>query len=491
MPRILTALLCATLLALFAVQALRAADDDAQIEAAVVSIDVTAQRGDWYTPWQQAGILQFTGSGFLIGPGQVLTNAHVVSDAKQILLRRNGSSRPYFARVEFIAHDSDLALLRVNDAGFDEGVAPLVIGELPSLLTRVRTYGFPAGGEKISRTEGVVSRVQFVTYVHSSADAHLAVQTDSAINPGNSGGPVMQDGAVVGVAFQVSTELNDVGYFIPTTVVRRFLDDIQDGHYDGFAELGIRSSNLTNAAYRDHLRLPSERSGVVVDAVLPAGSADGLVLPGDVILAIGAHSVGNDGNILYHGHSLAFEQIGEEKQVGDMLRLTLWREGRELRREIPMRGLPDAERVRSRFDVLPNYIVYAGLVFVELDRAYLETFGNFWDRAPDELLYEQFFRRDEHPQAPAHRAVVLSRVLPHAVNRNYRDSANSLDIRINGRPIDGLASIPAALAQPIGGRHVFELGDAGNLLILDAALADAAHPAILRQYGVAHDRRLK
>ncbi|MBI3992698.1 MAG: trypsin-like peptidase domain-containing protein [Candidatus Lambdaproteobacteria bacterium] len=490
MHRIPTVLLCAALLALSAVQALPAAEEESQIEAAVVSIDVTAQRGDWYSPWQRAGILQFTGSGFLVGPGQVMTNAHVVSDAKQILVRRNGNSRPYFARVEFIAHDSDLALLRVSDPSFDAGVAPLRLGDLPSLLTRVRTYGFPAGGEKISRTEGVVSRIQFVTYVHSSADAHLAVQTDSAINPGNSGGPVIQDGLVVGVAFQVSAELNDVGYFIPTTVVQRFLDDIRDGSYDGYAEMAIRSSNLNNEAYRAFLRLPAERGGVVVDAVLPASSADGLVLPGDVILAIGVHTVGNDGNILYHGHTLPFEQIAEEKQVGDVLRLTLWRDGGELRREIPLRGLPDAERVRSRFDVLPDYIVYAGLVFMELDRAYMETFGNFWEQAPDDLLYEQFFRRDEHPQDPPRRAVVLSRILPHAVNRNYRDSANSLVSRINGVPISGLTSIPAALARPQGGEQIFELGDVGNLLILNAAQADAAHAEILRQYGVAQDRRL-
>ena len=64
------------------------------------------------------------------------------------------------------------------------------------------TYGFPAGGEQISYTRGVVSRIEVEGYVHIGNRAFLAVQTDAAINPGNSGGPVIQDDKVVGVAFE-------------------------------------------------------------------------------------------------------------------------------------------------------------------------------------------------------------------------------------------------------------------------------------------------
>jgi len=144
--------------------------DAARIEAAIVAIEVTQQRVDWYSPWQGTRPQVSSGSGFLIAPGRVMTNAHVVSDARQIIVRRHGDNRPYFAEVEFIAHDSDLATLRVEDAAFSRGVKPLALGPLPSLRSRVRTYGYPAGGDTISRTEGVVSRVQFVTYLHSGAE---------------------------------------------------------------------------------------------------------------------------------------------------------------------------------------------------------------------------------------------------------------------------------------------------------------------------------
>ncbi|NIP74256.1 MAG: trypsin-like peptidase domain-containing protein, partial [Gammaproteobacteria bacterium] len=235
--------------------AVQAAGDDSRIEPAVVAIEVTQQPADWYSPWQHKRPGVASGSGFLVGSGRIMTNAHVVSDARQIIVRRNQDNRPYFATIEFIAHDSDLAMLRVEDPAFARGVAPLELGALPSLRSHVRTYGYPAGGEKISRTEGVVSRVQFVTYLHSGADSHLAVQTDSAINPGNSGGPVVQEGKVVGVAFQTNTRLNDVGFFIPTPVVARFLRDIEDGRYDGYGDLGVITSNLINPSYREYLGL--------------------------------------------------------------------------------------------------------------------------------------------------------------------------------------------------------------------------------------------
>ncbi|MGC4016166.1 MAG: serine protease [Luteolibacter sp.] len=98
--------------------------------------------------------------------------------------------------------------------------------------SQVRVIGYPIGGERLSVTRGVVSRIDFSTYSHSQADSHLIVQIDAAINPGNSGGPVVQDGKVVGVAFQGLRQADNTGYIIPTPVIKRFLKDIEDGRYD-------------------------------------------------------------------------------------------------------------------------------------------------------------------------------------------------------------------------------------------------------------------
>ena len=463
--------------------------DDA-IEDAVVLIDVTSQHGDWFTPWQAGPIVRGTGSGFLIRRGLIITNAHVVSDARQVLIKRNGNPTPAFASVAFIAHDADLALLQVSDPAFDEGVEPLPLGDLPSLRTRVRTYGYPAGGEQISRTEGVVSRVEFVTYLHSGADAHLAIQTDSAINPGNSGGPVVQNGKVVGVAFQTSTRLNDVGYFIPTPVIKRFLRDIADGSYQGYAELGLVTSDLFNASYRAHLGMPLGKTGVVVDRVLPASSAFGIVREQDVVTAIDGVPVTLDGSIRFHGYQVGMEQLVEDKLTGESVELSLVRDRAALQVKIPLRPLGFAERMRNRFNVMPDYVVYAGLVFIELDQEYLLTFGNFWENGDKSLLYAHFFRTIEQPDGEMDAPIVLSRVLPHAINSAYRPYANSLVTTVNGRPVKSLAGLRAALDAGKDRSQVIML-DGGREIVLDRAEADAAHPRILETYGIRSDRRLE
>ncbi|MBI4083803.1 MAG: trypsin-like peptidase domain-containing protein [Candidatus Lambdaproteobacteria bacterium] len=464
---------------------------DEQIEQAVVSVDVTRQPHDWYSPWQRRRTEGAGGSGFLIGPGLVLTNAHVVSDAKQILLRLNGDSAPYYAEVAHIAHDSDLALLRVADPKFGKGVLPLRLGDLPSLRTRVRTYGFPVGGDMISRTEGVVSRVQFITYAHTGADSHLAIQTDSAINPGNSGGPVTQRGLVVGVAFQSTPGLNDVGYFIPTPVINRFLRDIQDGRYDGYGELGLVTSGMVNPAYRGYLGLPDTLTGVTVDSVLPRASGDGLLHAGDVVTEIDGAKVANDGTIKYFGHAVSFEQLAEEKLIGERVTLRVWRDRKALELPVMLKHYPDSDRLRSRYDYLPPYFIYAGLVFMELSQSYLETFGNPWQNAPSALLLEHFYRNREQPEDKERRAVVLIRVLPHDVNTGYRRYANKVVATVNGVPIEGLRDVVQGFRDPVSRDfHRIEMAENGGTLILDKAAADRAHLEILLNYGIQEDRRL-
>ena len=87
--------------------------------------------------------------------------------------------------------------------------------------------GFPMGGDSVSVTRGVVSRIEQVKYVQGNSKALLAIQVDSAINSGNSGGPVLNhEGHVVGVAFQgLGRDTDGIGYVIPAAfVVARFLE---------------------------------------------------------------------------------------------------------------------------------------------------------------------------------------------------------------------------------------------------------------------------
>ena len=228
---------------------------NADIYKSVVRIECATQSADYRTPWNSGRFGGGTGSGFMIGPNQFMTNAHVVSNANRVLITRRGSARKHPARVVHIAHDCDLALLEVEDEAPFEGLKYLEFGGVPALESQVRAIGYPVGGDRISVTRGVVSRIDFRPYAHSRVDSHLVVQIDAAINPGNSGGPVLQDGKVVGVAFQGLRQADNTGYMIPTPVINRFLKDIGDGNYDKYVDLGITEFPLYNPAMRRALGL--------------------------------------------------------------------------------------------------------------------------------------------------------------------------------------------------------------------------------------------
>ena len=257
MHRFLTTLILASVTPAMAQKA------PSDVYRSVLRIEVATQVPDYETPWNSGRFSGGIGTGFIIGKNKILTNAHVVSNARRLLITVHGSPTKYPAKVEHIAHDCDLALLSVEDFKDFESFPTFEFGEVPSLESQVRVIGYPIGGDRISVTRGVVSRIDFQPYSHSRADSHLAVQIDAAINPGNSGGPVVQDSKVVGVAFQGLRQADNTGYIIPTPVMKRFLKDIEDGTYDQYADLGISEFPLHNPAMRKALGLPDDGKGVL------------------------------------------------------------------------------------------------------------------------------------------------------------------------------------------------------------------------------------
>jgi S1-C subfamily serine protease len=458
--------------------------------ASVVHVQVFRSPYDWAQPWRQEPVSGASGSGFLIDGGRILTNGHVIADARQILVRRPDQANPYVATIEAAGHDTDLAVLRVADPAFTRGLRPLRLGTLPRVGTRVNTYGFPLGGQDVSSTAGIVSRIESRGYVHSGADAHLVVQTDAAINPGNSGGPVVQDGRVVGVAFQGFPGADNMGFFIPVPIVRHFLANLVDGRYDGFPDSGLQTAPLLSPAYRRERGLPKGRSGVVVDRVAPGGTAEGAVRAGDVLLAVQGHAVADDGTIRLGDARVTFEHAIDMLQVGQAARFSVWRDGKQLELEAPARRIARYDRNRNRYAEAPDYVVYAGLVFMRLEVELLKTLGRGWPQTANrDLVWHQLFREAEKPQEADREVVVLTRLLRHGVNSQMSLTLPVGVERINGREIRSLADVSQAFAANTDRFHTIEFEGDGGIETLDRAKADAAHPEILRQYAISHDRR--
>ncbi|MCA9619081.1 MAG: trypsin-like peptidase domain-containing protein [Myxococcales bacterium] len=459
----------------------------------VVKVTTVSDAPDYDQPWQSQGPTSSCGSGAIIetrrGP-RILTNAHCVANHVFIEVRRFGLARSYEAEVEGLGHECDLALLRVDDPSFFEGTTPIVIGDLPSLSDRVRVCGYPIGGERLSVAEGIVSRIDLVSYEQSNRKL-LAVQIDAAINSGNSGGPVIDDGALVGIAFQALDDADGVGYAIATPVVRHFLEDVDNGVYEGFPSLGAATQKLEGPAHRRSLGLPATvehgLGGVLVTGVAHGGSGEEILRPGDVLLAIDGVDIGADGVVeIESGLTTDFSYLVSQRHVGDTLSVEIWRAGQRLHGVMELRPPPYLV-AEDRYDMRPSYYLYGGLLFVPLTRDYLKTWGeSWWHNAPHRLvdLYERGLRTSERQEV-----VVLQKVLADRLNVGYHDLESAVMTHVGDRPIRSLSDF-VRLVETDTTPFVRLRDMDGAEIVLDRAEVEARHDVILRKFGVPRDRSL-
>jgi S1-C subfamily serine protease len=467
------------------------------MEKSVIMIRSAGQEFDFVTPWKPKAMSQGVGSGFIIEGNKILTNAHNVSNNKYLELQKENVAKRFPAKVAFIGHDCDLAIVAVDDLSFFDDTAPLELAELPTINTTVSTYGFPMGGRRISVTEGVVSRIQMDVYAHTGADSHLVIQTDAAINPGNSGGPVIQNGKVVGVAFQGLRQAENIGYMIPTTVIRHFLADINDGKYDGFGSLGVMLyQGLHNPSYRDYLKVPAGpfdkaqggQEGIVVIETLMHSSVEPILKPGDVLVQIDQYKIDNDGRVEIYGLKLDLLEAVETKQIGQTAEIAFYRQGELTRATATVALNKPVFEYERQYDIQPRYVCFAGLVFVPATRNYLETWGPEWLKdIPFYLRYLFHNSMQLNTDRERKEYVVLSEIMPDEINAYAGAFKSQVIESINGAKIEGLDDVGKAFGNTSEAFYTIKFMGVERPLIIDTKIAHERQGDILKKYDIPFD----
>ncbi len=458
------------------------------VQDAMVKIYAVANSPDYFNPWAMKGPRQGTGSGCILSGRRILTNGHVVGNQTFLQVRRNGRPQRYQARVLSVCHEADLALLTVDDPAFFEGATELELGELPPLETEVVVFGFPLGGDALSTTRGVLSRVEHQVYAHSSV-VLLAGQIDAAINPGNSGGPVIVDGRIVGVAMQNARGSENIGYMIPTPIVRHFFQDIEDGRVDGFPGLGLILQNMESPDMRAYCGMGPDRTGMLVTHVAPPSSGAGVLEEGDVLLAVGGRPIANDGTVSFRGRErtrLAY--VIQGAQVGDDLEVRFLRGGEEreavVKLDRPMQR--DWLIPMEQYETRPSYFIYGGIVFSPVTKNFLEQFGNNWaSAAPRELTV---LLGNNVAETDGQQVVVALRTLPASVNEGYHGVYAWIVETVDGQPFNDLAELVRRVEREDERTHVVFGNGRGQRIILDRAKAAASAARVLATYRIVSDR---
>ncbi|MFZ4774182.1 MAG: PDZ domain-containing protein [Terrimicrobiaceae bacterium] len=459
----------------------------APVAKSLVRIEATSQEPDYKAPWNPGQVSGGVGAGFIISGNRIMTNAHVVSNARFLTVSKEGDPKPHPARVLHIAHDCDLALLVVDNPAFFNGTSALDFGGIPAIESVVSVYGYPIGGSRLSVTQGIVSRIDFQAYSHSGMDSHLTVQIDAAINPGNSGGPVMQNGKVIGVAFQgySGDVAQNVGYMIPTPVIKRFLKDVEDGRYDRYVDLALSYHSLFNPAARKALGIKEEDLGVLVGSVYGGGSSEGIVKPGDVLMAIDGLPISSDATISMDNDSVPLAEVVERKFKGDEVTLDILRDGNPLQLKIPLKEPWPFTLHNNTYDEDPRFVLFGGLIFQPVDQNFMT------EHQPEDLRLRytfDFFIEDKiYKDRPE--IVVLSGILADPVNVYANDFRYAIVDEINGTKIKRLADVAAEFAKPAD-YYVIKMAGAGRPVVLERKAVEEARKRILSRYAVTKEQNL-
>jgi S1-C subfamily serine protease len=275
------------------------------------------------------------GSGFIIDKeGHVLTNYHVIADARQLEVTLHNRKK-YRATVVGNDRSHDLAVIQIKAPD----LAPMVLGDSRNLQIGQKVYaiGNPFGLSG-TLTNGIVSSIRSVQEPDGMT-IDEAIQTDAAINPGNSGGPLLNwHGEVIGINTLIASNVGQsagIGFAIPINTAKAVLNDLVTLGRVRRPALGVRTIPIT-PELADQMGLAAD-SGLLVVQVLPGGAAERaglrggnerayignipITVGGDLIVAIDGHQVQDQQDL---------SQIMNNHRSGDTVRLTIYRGKRKM-----------------------------------------------------------------------------------------------------------------------------------------------------------------
>ncbi len=466
------------------------ARDDSSIKKSVVRIHVQKTIPSYKQPWIVNKPSSHFGSGCIISRSHILTSAHVVSHAAFIHVSKFGDPNKYTADLLFISHEADLAILTVKKREFFEDTKPVQIRRnLVHTQDEVAVYGFPIGGETLSVTRGIVSRVEHEIYSHSVYQL-LMSQVDAPINPGNSGGPVIVKGELVGIVIQAlhRGRSENIGYMAPAPVIDHFLDDIKDGSYDGFPVLGIVAQIAQNPDLRKKKLVSDQGGGVLVTYVVPGSPADDGILKGDILLTVDGVEIFSDGTVNFRGDERTnFSYLVDSRQIGEEITVEVLRDGRKMEFEISLTKGGDALRLVNSNYTVPSYYILAGCVFSPLTFNYLREWGRRWLlEAPSELLSKL---SHNVKRFPGEEVVILIRVLPSEINYGYHETRNWIVSKVNGTKIENMKHLVKVVESKIASEKFITFENPhGEQIVFSSGKAKQSGAPLLSTYQIPKDR---
>ncbi|MBN1765160.1 MAG: hypothetical protein JW860_07880 [Sedimentisphaerales bacterium] len=434
-----------------------------------------------------------TGYGCAVGPYQVVTTSENTADAAYINIRRWGQNELIPARVRVVDYESNLCLLELDRNAAGE---PLEGKKFSTDYEKGSAVDFfwLTGDGKVQSGRGYVDRADlFKTPL--SFTRFLNVVIGNMSQRGGQGQLFCYQQMPIGISCWHDSGDNESG-MIPAEVINKFLADASDGDYQGFPLSGFSTVSLLDPTLRDYLKMPPDlKKGVYVKDVYHLGTGRSSLEPNDVILAIEQIELDAYGRFDDPRFGeISYEQIISSQQAGDNITFHLWRDGKEVRLDIPAESFNAEDMLVPyyEFDKQSQYVLVGGYVLQQLTGKYLRAWGDGWTGKVDPHLFHYYRDLAFKPEPDRQEIVILSMVLPDAINLGYQGLRQRVVKSYNGREIGSVRDIiDARQLNPDDKFDVITFENNNPTVVIPRDQLVQANMMIARTYGIPQTQHIE
>ncbi|WP_395717686.1 PDZ domain-containing protein [Prosthecobacter sp.] len=455
--------------------------------SSLVKVNATSQAYNLHLPWQKESPSGRRGLGVVLAGNRVLVTAQMAADATYIELELPESGQKIPAKVVAVDYEANLALLEAPPSDkqktFFAGLKPMSIDTSARIKDSVEVLQTGRVGELIT-SPLTINKVLTRRYIVDGSNFLVYETTGIVRSEANSFTlPVVKGDKLVGLLLSYDSK-NQVTTILPAPIIEHFLQDVSDGSYEGFPGLGMEMQSTQDEQFREYLGLKPDAPGVLISAVVKGGSAEKTGMKkGDVLVSINGFSIDTRGDYKdpQYGPLSSSHLVRGRAYVGDNVEIKVLREGKEvtLKGQLSRRS-PDEHLVLPYlFDKGPRYVLMGGMLFQELSRPYLDSFGEEQRGGAILRLARIATHPDKYEEAGRKKLVFLSMVLPTPSAQGYDKLGGQVINKVNGKAINDLNDLAEAFKNAKDTWHVIELDDFPHILYLDTFNAERDNMRLL------------
>lgn len=459
-------------------------------EKSLVRVNATLQSYNFVRPWEKGAPTPRRGLGAVVAGKRVLVTGELIVNSTYIELEHPSTGEKTPAKIVGRDYEANLALVAPIDEKTDlfDDLVPLELDLSVKSKDTLEVWQIEDNGDGVTTTVDVLRASVGEYFIDGSV--FLVYQTVGSLQArANSFTlPVVKDGKLAGMLLSYNAK-EQISQILAAPIIQAFLDDLKDGEYQGFPNLGIAFDQTLDEHLRRFAGIENKEGGIFVSNVQKDSSAGQAGLQvGDVILSINGQAIDSRGNYQHpkYGKLNFSHLVRGAAKVGETVKVSLIRKGEakeievKLQRKLPEQYLVDA----YMFDRGPRYIIMGGLIFQELTLPYLESWGEEWDtRAPFKLVHANA-HPEKYEDEGREKLVFLSNVLRTPSTLGYEELNSVIVTQVNGKAIKNIKDLSEAFSKPSAeGLHKIEFNDFPRVIYIDDRMSRAVNQQLI-QYGI-------